>query len=84
MADLGIGVCKSAQELIGEVPSTIFISHNHSDHAGELPVVLAVEGSKHRVLERCASRGLQRKRKMQVVGEPEVLNRFGALLVSFK
>ena len=28
----------------GEIPSTIFISHNHSDHAGELPVVLAVEG----------------------------------------
>lgn len=44
------------------MPSTIFISHNHSDHAGELPVVLAVEG-------------LQKKRKMQVVGEPEVLER---------
>eukprot|EP00439_Symbiodinium_sp_Y106_P080894 s824_g19.t2 len=46
----------------GEIPSTIFISHNHSDHAGELPVVLAVEG-------------LQKQRPMCVIAETEVLAR---------
>ncbi|CAK8988397.1 unnamed protein product [Durusdinium trenchii] len=62
LADLGIGVCRSAMQHLGEIPCTIFISHNHSDHAGELPVVLAVEG-------------VQRKRRMQVLAAPEVLSR---------
>lgn len=62
LADLGVGVCKSALKHLGCIPSTIFVSHNHSDHAAELPVVLAVEG-------------LQRKRLMQVVAAPEVLSR---------
>ena len=29
----------------GCIPSTIFVSNNHSDHAAELPVVLGVEGT---------------------------------------
>jgi len=62
LADLGLGVCKSALRYLGEIPSTIFISHNHSDHAGELPVVLAVEG-------------LQKQRPMCVIAETEVLAR---------
>ncbi|CAE7200618.1 unnamed protein product [Symbiodinium natans] len=62
LADLGLGVCKQALRYLGEIPSTIFISHNHSDHAGELPVVLAVEG-------------LQKRRPMSVIAEPEVLAR---------
>mmetsp|Transcript_34599 Transcript_34599/g.79685 ORF Transcript_34599/g.79685 Transcript_34599/m.79685 type:complete len:297 (-) Transcript_34599:169-1059(-) len=62
LADVGLGVCKQAQRYLGEIPSTILISHNHSDHAGELPVVLAVEG-------------LQKNRDMCVIAETEVMQR---------
>ncbi|CAK0811884.1 unnamed protein product [Prorocentrum cordatum] len=62
LADVGAGVTSSALRQLGQLPSTILVSHNHTDHAGELPVVLAVEA-------------LQRGRRMRVVAAPEVASR---------
>jgi hypothetical protein len=36
------------------LPEAVYVSHNHTDHAGELPVVLAVERAKGRKLRLCA------------------------------
>ena len=35
----------------GSVPDNIYISHNHTDHSAELPVLLAVERQKGRQLK---------------------------------
>jgi glyoxylase-like metal-dependent hydrolase (beta-lactamase superfamily II) len=35
----------AALQLAGSLPQHLWVSHNHSDHAGELPVVLAVEAA---------------------------------------
>ncbi|GLC33150.1 hypothetical protein PLESTB_000365000 [Pleodorina starrii] len=43
LCDAGYGVTASCQHHVGRLPPHIYISHNHGDHAGELPVVLAVE-----------------------------------------
>jgi len=59
--DLGLGVTKPYLSYFKEVPERIYISHNHSDHSGELPVVLAVEKAKNR--------------KLQVYAHPEILSR---------
>ena len=57
----GLGVIRSCVHYCKKVPDTIYISHNHSDHAGELPLLLSVEAGKGR-----------RKR---VAAEPEVMTR---------
>ena len=42
----GYGAVSACQRHLGQpVPDSIYISHNHSDHAGELPVLLAVESA---------------------------------------
>ncbi|KAG2450473.1 hypothetical protein HYH02_004974 [Chlamydomonas schloesseri] len=43
---MGYGVTASClQHVHATLPPAIYISHNHGDHAGELPLVLAVEGT---------------------------------------
>jgi len=51
MADVGSGVLKPCREKLAynEFPRNVFISHNHMDHSGELPILFAVE-SKRRYL----------------------------------
>jgi ribonuclease BN (tRNA processing enzyme) len=39
LVDIGFGVTRSAINLLGKIPNKILITHNHLDHAGELPVV---------------------------------------------
>jgi ribonuclease BN (tRNA processing enzyme) len=39
LVDLGYGVVRQALRLLNTVPANVYISHNHSDHAGDLPVV---------------------------------------------
>jgi ribonuclease BN (tRNA processing enzyme) len=39
LVDLGHGVARRALRWLGEVPERVYISHNHSDHSGDLPVV---------------------------------------------
>ncbi|KAG2440982.1 hypothetical protein HXX76_003835 [Chlamydomonas incerta] len=42
---MGYGVTAACLQHVRRVPPCIYISHNHGDHAGELPLVLAVEGT---------------------------------------
>ncbi len=66
LVDLGLGVGREVVRHFGDFPETIVITHNHSDHAGELPVVLRVElakGRKKRVVSHeTVSERLQRYR----------------------
>ncbi|MDX2278074.1 MAG: MBL fold metallo-hydrolase [Saprospiraceae bacterium] len=39
LIDLGFGVTRSILTFLKEIPEYIYITHNHLDHAGELPVV---------------------------------------------
>ncbi|KAF8073056.1 hypothetical protein HT031_000717 [Scenedesmus sp. PABB004] len=58
--DLGLGATRATRATgAAEVAPAIYVSHNHTDHAGELPVVLAVES--------------QRGRRLKVLAEPGVL-----------
>ncbi|WP_290704790.1 MBL fold metallo-hydrolase [Amphritea sp.] len=43
LVDLGLGVTRSLKRYGYQIPDKIIITHNHTDHAGELPVVLRVE-----------------------------------------
>lgn len=40
LVDAGFGVVRACRHWLDGVPETILITHNHSDHAAELPVVL--------------------------------------------
>lgn len=44
--DLGLGVIHEYSKYFNKLPPQVYISHNHSDHSGELPVILAVESKK--------------------------------------
>jgi len=48
LADVGAGVVRAYHRHLPDtpLPPNIYVSHNHTDHAGELPVVLAVEASR--------------------------------------
>lgn len=41
--DLGLGVTYQYQKYFPELPTQLYISHNHTDHSGELPVFLAIQ-----------------------------------------
>lgn len=43
LVDLGLGVGRKVIETFGGFPKNMVITHNHSDHAGDLAVVLRVE-----------------------------------------
>ncbi|KAF6262498.1 beta-lactamase-like protein [Scenedesmus sp. NREL 46B-D3] len=60
LLDVGLGVVRAALTCAGRLPDHVYISHNHTDHAGELPVLLAVES--------------QRGAGLSVLAEPSVLN----------
>lgn len=52
LIDLGLGVGRKVMESFGKFPKNVVITHNHSDHSGDLAVVLRVElakGSKRQV-----------------------------------
>lgn len=61
LVDAGLGVVRQCLKYCGAVPDKIYISHNHTDHAGDLPVLL--------IVERTAGR------KINVVSAPEVESR---------
>lgn len=50
LVDLGLGVTRACRECFGGIPAQVLVTHNHSDHAGELPVVLLVEAAAGRRL----------------------------------
>lgn len=41
LVDIGFGVVRACRDAFGALPAQILVTHNHSDHAAELPVVLA-------------------------------------------
>lgn len=50
VVDLGAGVTRTLHSYGYDIPDTIIVTHNHTDHAGELPVVVRVEEAKGRRL----------------------------------
>lgn len=46
LADVGLGTVQQCVRLVGSLPACVYVSHNHTDHAGELPVLLAVEAAR--------------------------------------
>lgn len=50
LIDLGLGVVKALSEYGFALPPNVVITHNHTDHSGELPVVLRVEHAKGNML----------------------------------
>lgn len=50
LVDLGLGVIRALKYYGYSLPDTAVITHNHTDHSGELPVVLRVEEAKGRLL----------------------------------
>ncbi len=50
LIDLGPGVTRTLHESNRAIPDQLIITHNHTDHAGELPVVLRVEQARGRHL----------------------------------
>lgn len=68
LIDCGLGVARACLRQVDSIPPLIYVSHNHTDHAGELPVVLAVErtrpgGSKRTVVaERRVAQVLRERR----------------------
>ena len=61
LVDLGFGVTHQVLQQFKAFPPQLIITHNHSDHAGELPVVARVE--------------LAHGRKLQVFAEQEIAER---------
>jgi ribonuclease BN (tRNA processing enzyme) len=45
LCDVGLGVTAACLNLLGSMPAAMYVSHNHTDHSGELPVVVAAEGT---------------------------------------
>ncbi|MES1943784.1 beta-lactamase domain-containing protein [Salinisphaera sp. PC39] len=41
LVDIGFGVVRACRDAFGALPAQILVTHNHSDHAAELPVTLA-------------------------------------------
>ena len=61
LLDCGAGVGRSIfKHLGGVLPDHIYISHNHSDHTGDLPVYMAVSAAM--------------KKKLTIYGHPQVLD----------
>jgi ribonuclease BN (tRNA processing enzyme) len=50
LVDLGYGVARQALRFLNSLPTRIYISHNHSDHSGDLPVVALKSASEGRPL----------------------------------
>ena len=61
LVDLGLGVGREVVQTFGGFPQDLIITHNHSDHAGDLPVVLRVE--------------LAQGRRCNVIGHSQVIER---------
>lgn len=62
LVDIGYGVFRSFNQIFGKMrPHYVYVSHNHSDHAGELPIYI--------MLER------QEKRSVNIIAAPLVLER---------
>lgn len=48
LVDIGFGVVREYLQAFARIPQTILITHNHSDHAAELPAILAAKQAEGR------------------------------------
>ena len=69
LIDAGFGVTRACLEVCGSVPGRIAVTHNHSDHAAELPVVLRVEQARGRRLAVYAETEVARRLKLHRLAE---------------
>ncbi|NPA72769.1 MAG: MBL fold metallo-hydrolase [Gammaproteobacteria bacterium] len=61
LIDLGLGVSQQVLAQFKGFPEQIIITHNHSDHAGELPVILRVEQARGRKLQVFAEQAISER-----------------------
>lgn len=69
LVDLGLGVGNKVIEMFGGFPTNIIITHNHSDHAGDLPVVLRVELAKKNKINVIAAEQVAERLKQHRIAE---------------
>lgn len=69
LVDIGFGVTQKVLETFGAFPQNLIVTHNHSDHAGELPVVLRVEQAQGRLMKVFAESQVAQQLKTQRLGE---------------
>lgn len=43
LLDIGFGVVRQCRALVQSIPKCIYVTHNHGDHAAELPICVAIE-----------------------------------------
>lgn len=69
LIELGLGVTRACMRQFGKLPLHVVVSHNHTDHAGELPVVLRVESKAGRRLHVHAEQEVIRRLKTHRMAE---------------
>ncbi len=69
LIDLGLGVTRTLIASNRTIPDRLIITHNHTDHAGELPVVLRVEQARGRRLQVIAETGVTRRLQQHRLAE---------------
>ena len=69
LIDLGLGVGRQVVERFGQFPRNIVITHNHSDHAGDLAVVLRVELAKQNKCKVIATTGVMDRLQQHRIAE---------------
>lgn len=69
LIDLGLGVGRQVIEMFGLFPRNIVITHNHSDHAGDLAVVLRVELARERKCKVIAAKPVSVRLKKHRIAE---------------
>jgi ribonuclease BN (tRNA processing enzyme) len=72
LIDIGFGVVRQCLAQVQSIPRYIYITHNHGDHAAELPICAAVE--KHvtvvaQVSDRCSVNGVDARYFKEQVAE---------------
>ncbi|WP_051144821.1 MBL fold metallo-hydrolase [Thiomicrorhabdus sp. Kp2] len=69
LVDLGLGVGNKVVQMFGGFPKNIIITHNHSDHAGDLPVVLRVELAQNNKINVIAAEQVAERLKQHRIAE---------------
>ena len=69
LVDIGFGVTRACLDACGALPDRIAVTHNHSDHAAELPVVLRVERARDRRLAVYAETEVARRLRQHRLAE---------------
>lgn len=69
LMDIGFGVTRACLQRFSGLPDNIVVTHNHSDHSAELPVVLRVEQAQGRTLSVFAEQEVCRRLQVHRLAE---------------